>query len=166
MSETPASKPSAAKPEAAETPAAKPAASEKPPAKPEAAAKPAAKPKPPKPEDKPFPEFVDSLLIPAIEKQLADHSIHADRLERVEGERPVVGGTCPMLIGELPGGRRFWVCFASENINSSKLIALADPGSDPTLLESFLIDEKRMSLPLLVSRLLQRLNGQKWLGGN
>jgi hypothetical protein len=33
-------------------------------------------------------------------------------------------------------------------------------------LESFLIDEKRMSLPLLVSRLLQRLNGQKWLGRN
>ena len=71
-----------------------------------------------------------------------------------------------MVIGELPGGRRFWVCFESENINSSKLIALADQGSEPTLLESFLIDEKRMSLALLVSRLLQRLNGQKWLGGN
>jgi len=46
------------------------------------------------------------------------------------------------------------------------VIALADAGSEPTLLESFLIDEKRMSLALLVSRLLQRLNGQKWLGGN
>ena len=52
------------------------------------------------------------------------------------------------------------------NINSPKQIALADAGSEPTLLESFLIDEKRMSLPLLVSRLLQRLNGQKWLGRN
>ena len=71
-----------------------------------------------------------------------------------------------MVIGELPGGRRFWVCFAKPDINSSKVIALADAGSEPTLLESFLIDEKRMSLPLLVSRLLQRLNGQKWLGGN
>ena len=55
---------------------------------------------------------------------------------------------------------------ASSGTASAKVIALADPGSDPTLLESFLIDEKRMSLPLLVSRLLQRLNGQKWLGGN
>ena len=71
-----------------------------------------------------------------------------------------------MVIGELPGGRRFWVCFAKEDISSSKLITLAEPGSEPTLLESFLIDEKRMTLPLLVSRLLQRLNGQKWLGRN
>ena len=128
--------------------------------------KPAAKPKPPKPEDKPFPEFIDTLFLPAVSKQLADHNITPERLERVEGERPVVGGSCPMVIGELPGGRRFWLCFAKEDINSQKVIALADPGSEPTLLESFLIDEKRMSLPLLVSRLLQRLNGQKWLGGN
>jgi hypothetical protein len=71
-----------------------------------------------------------------------------------------------MVIGELPGGRRFWLCFGSADITSPKLIALAEAGSEPTLLESFLIDEKRMSLPLLVSRLLQRLNGQKWLGRN
>ena len=99
-------------------------------------------------------------------KQLSENGITADRLERVEGDRPVVGGRCPMVVGDLPGGRRFWLCFAKEDINSGKVIALADPGSDPTLLESFLIDEKRMSLALLVSRLLQRLNGQKWFGGN
>lgn len=128
--------------------------------------KPTAKPKPPKPEDKPFPEFIDTLLIPAVAKQLVDNAIEPTRLERVVGTRPVVGGECPMVIGELPGGRRFWVCFAKEDISSSKLIALAEPGSEPTLLESFLIDEKRMTLPLLVSRLLQRLNGQKWLGRN
>ena len=69
-------------------------------------------------------------------------------------------------VGVLPGGRRFWVCFAREDISSLKQIALAESGSDPTLLESFLIDEKRITLPLLVSRLLQRLNGQKWLGRN
>ena len=132
----------------------------------EAPAKAAPKAKPPKPEDKPFPEFIDTLLLPAVAKQLAEHDITADRLERVDGQRPVVGGECPMVVGELPGGRRFWVCFSKADIKSSKVIALADAGSEPTLLESFLIDEKRMSLPLLVSRLLQRLNGQKWLGGN
>jgi len=71
-----------------------------------------------------------------------------------------------MIRGELPPGRRFWVCFSEASINANKTIALADPGTDPSLLESFLIDEKRMSLALLQSRLLQRLNGQKWLGGN
>ncbi len=128
--------------------------------------KPAPKPKPPKPEDKPFPEFIDTLFLPAVAKQLLENGITADRLERIDGDRPVVGGLCPMVVGDLPGGRRFWLCFAKEDINSGKVIALADPGSEPTLLESFLIDEKRMSLALLVSRLLQRLNGQKWLGGN
>ena len=116
----------------------------------EAPAKPVPKAKPPKPEDKPFPEFIDTLFLPAVAKQLAEHDITADRLERIEGQRPVVGGEC----------------FSKADINSSKVITLADAGSEPTLLESFLIDEKRMSLPLLVSRLLQRLNGQKWLGGN
>ena len=132
----------------------------------EKAAKPAPKPKPQKPEDKPFPEFIDTLFLPAVVEQLKSNDITAERLERVDGDRPVVGGSCPMVIGELPGGRRFWLCFAKEDINSQKVIALADPGSEPTLLESFLIDEKRTSLALLVSRLLQRLNGQKWLGGN
>ena len=99
-------------------------------------------------------------------EQLKSNDITAERLELVDGDRPVVGGSCPMVIGELPGGRRFWLCFAKADINSQKVIALADAGSEPTLLESFLIDEKRTSLPLLVSRLLQRLNGQKWLGGN
>ena len=141
-----------------------PAAKESPKEKP--AAKPAAKAKPPKPEDKPFPEFIDTLFIPAVEKQLGESSIKPERLERVTESRPVVGGDCSMVVGVLPGGRRFWVCFAKENINSPKHIALAEPGSEPTLLESFLIDEKRMTLPLLVSRLLQRLNGQKWLGRN
>ena len=56
--------------------------------------------------------------------------------------------------------------FEEENISSGRTIALADPGIQPTLLESFLIDERRITLQLLVSRLVQRLNGQKWLGAN
>ena len=129
-------------------------------------AKPKAKPKPPKPEDKPFAVFIAEEFLPSISKQLAQNGLVPDRLELITGTRPVVGGDCPIVIGELPGGRRFWLCFETDSINSGKTIALADPGSEPTLLESFLIDEKRMSLALLVSRLMQRLNGQKWLGGN
>ena len=151
-------------PAASESPQEKPAG--KPVAKDSPKDKPAAKAKPPKPEDKPFPEFIDTLFIPAVEKQLEDNAIKPERLERITESRPVVGGDCSMVVGVLPGGRRFWVCFAKENINSPKHIALAEPGSEPTLLESFLIDEKRMTLALLVSRLLQRLNGQKWLGRN
>ncbi|MFZ9216630.1 MAG: DUF2996 domain-containing protein, partial [Vulcanococcus sp.] len=56
--------------------------------------------------------------------------------------------------------------FTSDSINSAKTIALAEAGAEPSLLESFLIDEKKMTQALLVSRLVQRLNGQKWLGAN
>jgi hypothetical protein len=45
-------------------------------------------------------------------------------------------------------------------------IALAEAGAEASLLESFLIDEKKMTLALLVSRVVSRLNGQKWLGAN
>jgi hypothetical protein len=79
---------------------------------------------------------------------------------------PVVGSTCWMVIGTLPGDRRFWLCFTSDSISSPKTIAVAEAGAEPSLLESFLIDEKKMTLALLVSRLVQRLNGQKWLGAN
>jgi hypothetical protein len=79
---------------------------------------------------------------------------------------PVVGSTAWMVKGELPGGRRFWLCFTADSISSSKTIAVAEAGAEPSLLESFLIDEKKMTLALIVSRLVQRLNGQKWLGAN
>ncbi|MAR52959.1 MAG: hypothetical protein CMK50_07375 [Propionibacteriaceae bacterium] len=137
------------------------------PATPKAADKPAAKPAPkPKPEDKPFVEFIQDDLIPSLSNALSsNHQITAS-INLIEGERPVVGGQCWMVTGELPGGRRFWVCFESDSIKSGKTIALAESGTEPSMLESFLIDEKRINLALLQSRLLQRLNGQKWLGGN
>ena len=122
--------------------------------------------KPPKPEDKPFEAFIQEDLLPAVRKGIVDRGITPSVLDLRQGERPVVGGSCWMLYGELPPGRRFWLCFSEPSIAADKTIALADPGTDASLLESFLIDEKRMSLALLQSRLLQRLNGQKWLGGN
>jgi hypothetical protein len=70
------------------------------------------------------------------------------------------------VTGVLPGQRRFWLCLTEPDIQSAKSVALAEAGAEPSLLESFLIDERKMTLPLLVSRLVQRLNGQKWLGPN
>ena len=97
---------------------------------------------------------------------MADRGHTPVSLSLSEGERPVVGGLCWMVKGELSSERRFWLCFESDAITSGKTIALAESAAEPSLLESFLIDEKRMTLALLQSRLLQRLNGQKWLGGN
>jgi hypothetical protein len=125
-----------------------------------------AKAKPPAPEDQPFESFVPQLLIPALAKEIQGYGGPAPELSYEQGAMPVVGADCWMVKGTLPGQRRFWLCFTAADINSAKTVAVAEAGSEPSLLESFLIDEKKMSLALLVSRLVQRLNGQKWLGPN
>ena len=132
----------------------------------QAAAKPAAKAKPPAPEDKPFAEFVPQLLVPALAKEIQSYGGPEPALAFEQGPMPVVGTDCWMVRGSLPGGRRFWLCFTADNLNAPKTIAVAEAGAEPSLLESFLIDEKKTTLALLVSRLVQRLNGQKWLGAN
>ncbi len=128
--------------------------------------KPAGKAKPPAPEDQPFATFVPQVLLPALAKEVQSYGGPAPELAFLQGPMPVVGTECWMVAGALPGERRFWLCFTEADIASSKTIALAEAGASPSLLESFLIDERKMSLALLVSRLVQRLNGQKWLGPN
>ncbi len=148
------------------TPAEQAPAAETPAAEKPAADKPAAKAKPPAPEDKPFAEFVPELLLPALAREIQSYGGPEPELTFGEGPMPVVGSNCWLVKGQLPGERRFWLCFTSADINSAKTIAVAEAGSEPSLLESFLIDEKKTTLALLVSRLVQRLNGQKWLGAN
>ena len=67
---------------------------------------------------------------------------------------------------EISEQRKFWLCFNKNKIISDKTILLAESDSDPSIVESFLIDEKKTTLPLLISRVLQRLNGQKLIGVN
>ena len=124
------------------------------------------KPKPPKIEDKPFSEFINQHLIPGIKQALTSKGINLEALELNKTQRPVVGGECWVLFGQLSVGRKFWLTFDTDNIKSSKNISIAESSSEPSLLESFLIDEKRITLQLIISRLLQRLNGQKWLDPN
>ena len=125
---------------------------------PTAEAKPAPKAKPPAPEDKPFGSFVPELLLPALAKDIQGYGGAEPQLEFSQGAMPVVGSSCWMVKGSLPGERRFWLCFTAEDISSAKTIAVAEAGAEPSLLESFLIDEKKITLALLVSRLVQRLN--------
>ncbi|WP_341885685.1 DUF2996 domain-containing protein [Synechococcus sp. UW140] len=120
----------------------------------------------PKPEDQAFESFIPELFLPALAKEIQAYGGPAIELRLEHAPMPVVGEMCWQVAGELPGGRRFWLCFLSNNIQAAKTIALAEAGADPSLLESFLIDEKKTTLALLVSRTVQRLNGQKWLGPN
>ena len=123
-------------------------------------------PKPPKLEDKAFSEFILEHFIPGLKSSIQDKGILVADIKLIEGKRPVVGGDCWMVFCEISEQRRFWLCFNKEIITSDKTILLAESNSDPSIVESFLIDEKKTTLPLLISRVLQRLNGQKWIGVN
>ena len=122
--------------------------------------------KPPKPEDKPFKEFISNYLIPGLKTSIEDKGAVVSDIKLIEGKRPVVGGNCWMVFCELSEQRKFWLCFSKDIITSDKTILLAESNSDPCIVESFLIDERKTTLPLLISRVLQRLNGQKWIGAN
>tara|TARA_B100001250_G_scaffold382653_1_gene375980 strand:- start:1545 stop:2096 length:552 start_codon:yes stop_codon:yes gene_type:complete len=122
--------------------------------------------KPPKLEDKPFDEFINLHLIPGLKSSIQSKGILVINIELIEGIRPVVGGNCWMVFCEISDQRKFWLCFNDNIITSDKTILLSESNSDPSTVESFLIDEKKTTLPLLISRVLQRLNGQKWLGQN
>ncbi len=122
--------------------------------------------KPPKLEDKPFKEFISNYLIPGLKASIEDKGSVVSEIKLIEGKRPVAGGNCWMVSCELTEQRKFWLCFSKDNITSDKTILLAESNSDPSIVESFLIDEKKTTLPLLISRVLQRLNGQKWFGAN
>ena len=123
-------------------------------------------PKPPKLEDKPFEEFVLDHLIPGLKSSIEKKGTFVKDIKLIEGDRPVVGGRCWYVFCEMSEQRKFWLCFNNDKITSDKTILLAESNTEPSIVESFLIDEKKTSLSLLISRVLQRLNGQKWIGVN
>jgi len=80
--------------------------------------------------------------------------------------RPIAGDKCWVINCEIKDTCNFWLSFEKDDISSLKSISLSKPNQKPSIIESFLIDEKRITLKLIISRVLQRLNGQKLIGVN
>ncbi|MCU0566581.1 MAG: DUF2996 domain-containing protein [Oculatellaceae cyanobacterium Prado106] len=138
---------------------------------PEAAeAKPAKAPKKEKPpalEDKPFADFITQDFVPALTKTLPKMGIQDLDLKFEKKPLPVAGidnGEYWQVVGRWMSGKRsFAIIFSKEDIQAPKYYCSADNGSKPSLIESFMIDERKVALDLLLLYTLQRLNGQKWL---
>jgi hypothetical protein len=133
-------------------------------------AKPPKKEKPPKPEDKPFSEFITQEFIPALKTDWAARGIDDLELSFIKESIPVPGvggGLCRQVIGHWQGGdREFRVYFPKEDISGIKGFSYTEKGAVPATLESFLIDERRITLALLVSGVALRVQAQKWIGHN
>lgn len=155
--------------EAAEAPAAKPTAD----ATGEAAEKPAAKAKkekPPAVEDKPFADFVQQDYLPALNKAFQKEGLQTVDLKFVNQSIPVAGleqaPPCWQIEGKLGDSRRFNLYFVDGDIQGQRAFSCTASSSSKVTLESFLIDERKMTLDLMVLGLMKRLNGQKWLSRN
>ena len=130
----------------------------------------AKKEKPPALEDKPFPEFIAQHFIPGLTQTLGKMGIDDLDLKFEKRPLPIAGlgdSECWQVIGHWQNGtRQFVIIFSKEDIQAPKFFCFADNGAEPSTLESFMIDERKVNLDLLLLYTVQRLNGQKWLVRN
>nr|WP_075487979.1 DUF2996 domain-containing protein [Prochlorococcus marinus] len=129
--------------------------------------KPSPKPKKELPiEKKPFQDFIKNHLIPALIGEINQRGFEINEINLKNTKRPIAEDKCWVINCEIKDTCSFWLSFEKEDISSLKSISLSKPNQKPSIIESFLIDEKRITLNLIISRVLQRLNGQKLLGVN
>ena len=152
---TPAPK-SAAAPTASDAPAASPK-----------------KEKPPAIEAKPFAEFIQTHYLPSLQENFAKQGLPEVDLKFVSQKIAVVGYDSAPECWQIEGKwtisgqkRQFNLYFYDENIQGSRGFSVTDSGKIASTLESFRIDERKVTLDLLVLGMLQRLNAQKWLARN
>jgi hypothetical protein len=140
----------------------------------EAAAKPPAKAKKEKPpaiEDKPFNEFIEQYFTPALKDALAKKGVSGIELSFVQDKLPIEGSNSTEKYWQIVGNwqqkhRQFNLYFLNGDIAGQKAFSYGLNGKPPSTLESFMIDERKVNLDLLLLYTLQRLNGQKWFGDN
>ena len=117
-------------------------------------------------EKKPFQEFINLHLIPALTEEINQRGLEINNIKLTNTNRPIAGDKCWVINCEIKDTCNFWLSFEKDDITSLKSISLSKPNQKPSIIESFLIDEKRITLKLIISRVLQRLNGQKLIGVN
>ena len=126
------------------------------------------KEKPPTVEAKPFIEFIDQDYLPALTQALAEKGITDLHIALDQAKIAVKGfessPACSQVIGRWADGKRqFNIYFFEDNIQGKRAISCVDRATKSSTIESFLIDERKITLDLLVSGLVLRLNSQKWL---
>ena len=117
-------------------------------------------------EKKPFNEFINDHLLPSLIEEFKERGFEVGDINLKNTSRPIAGDKCWVIYCEIKDTCNFWLSFEKDDISSLKSISLCKSSQKPSVIESFLIDEKRITLKLIISRILQRLNGQKLIGIN
>ena len=131
------------------------------------------KEKPPAIEAKPFAEFVQTHYLPSLQENFVKQGLPNVDLKLLNQKIAVVGYDSAPKCWQIEGKwaisgqtRQFNIYFYDENIQGSRGFSVTDSGKIASTLESFRIDERKVTLDLLVLGVLQRLNAQRWLARN
>ena len=109
---------------------------------------------------------MNDYLIPEIKNQFKLIGKEVNNINLQKTNRPIAGDICWVIYCEINDTCNFWLSFEKDDITSLKSFSLCKNYEKPSIIESFLIDEKKITLKLIISRILQRLNGQKLIGAN
>ncbi|MCS7292959.1 MAG: DUF2996 domain-containing protein [Gloeomargarita sp. SKYBB_i_bin120] len=129
---------------------------EPPPTEGQPAAKEKAAPKAPPIEAKPLPAFVQEHFLPALQAAMAARGITDVELQWVPEQNQVRGRWAD-------GQHEFTITFTQGTLQGLKTFTYSSYGAPPSTIESFMIDERKVTLDLLVFYTLQRLTAQKVL---
>lgn len=131
------------------------------------------KEKPPAIEAKPFAEFIQTHYLPSLQENFVNQGLPSVDLKLLRQKVAVVGYDSAPECWQVEGKwtiagqpHQFNIYFYDENIQGSRGLSVSDSGKIASTLESFRIDERKVTLDLLVLGTLQRLNAQKWLARN
>jgi Protein of unknown function (DUF2996) len=129
----------------------------------------AKKEKAPALEDKPFADFIRQDFVPAIQSGLSAQGLADLKLEFAKAPVTISGvpnmPDCWQIVGKWKNNtRQFNLYFFTEDIQGQRgFSCISTNGGTASSIESFLIDERKMTLDLLLFGLTKRLNAQKWL---
>jgi hypothetical protein len=128
------------------------------------------KEKPPAVEDKPFTEFMEQHFTPTLKDALLNQGIQDLEVTFTQEQLPI-GSIDSQKYWQIKGNwqqgqRQFNIYFLDGDISGKKAFSYATNGVKPSTIESFMIDERKVTLDLMLLYTLQRLNGQKWLTRN
>jgi Protein of unknown function (DUF2996) len=128
----------------------------------------AKKEKAPALEDKPFADFIQQDLVPAIQSGLDAQGLADLKLDFAKAPVTISGMSnvpdCWQIVGKWKNNtRQFNLYFFTEDVQGQRGFSCISNGGMASSIESFLIDERKMTLDLLLFGLTKRLNAQKWL---
>ena len=124
------------------------------------------KEKPPAIEDKPFTEFIEQHFVPTLKESLNKKGLTDIELSFTQAPISIIGAStnkpCSQIIGTWSNGqRKFIIYFPEESISGQKAFSYGHNNKFFSTLESFMIDERKVTLDLLILYTLQRITRQK-----